>query len=223
MIVGIKRPAEGTAPLDLRRLPAAAMLLFVIATGNGCIELQQLMNPQPANTSSAIVFFNENANDNGPGDDNDQANDNTLDNENTADNANSNSADNDNDNENDGGSGGIPALPPGIPLIPTSSGVSIAELVTGEGELFEEGDTIRVTYTGWLEDGTVFCSQQGEEGVEFDSNILIDGWVAGMIGMRVGGSRRLVIPPELAYGAAGTSSIPPDATLTFDVDLLEIL
>ena len=53
---------------------------------------------------------------------------------------------------------------------------------------------------------------------------MIDGWIDGMTGMRVGGSRRLVIPPELGYGSGGNPpSIPPDATLTFDVDVVEIL
>jgi len=118
---------------------------------------------------------------------------------------------------------GTPDLPPDVPLIPTASGVLVAELVTGEGELLEEGDTIVVNYTGWLDDGTIFDSGESIE-LPWDRGSLIDGWIDGMTGMSVGGSRRLVIPPELAYGSEGRPpSIPPDATLTFDVDLLEIL
>ncbi|MCH7719760.1 MAG: FKBP-type peptidyl-prolyl cis-trans isomerase [Planctomycetes bacterium] len=167
-----------------------------------------MLDPRPADSTSGIKFFNENESTN----------------DNQSDQTNDNVDDTDNLNDNDAGDpDGIPPLPAGIPLIPTSSGVLIAELATGEGELLEEGDTIVVSYTGWLDDGTVFDSGESVE-LPWDRDSLIDGWIDGMTGMRVGGSRRLVIPPELAYGSAGNPpSIPPDATLTFDVDVLEIL
>lgn len=179
-----------------------------LIVGSGCIELQQMLDPPPADSTSAIVFFNENES--------------TDDNQ--SEQTNDNVDDTDNVNDNDSGCPeGIPPLPAGVPLIPTSSGVQIAELATGEGELLEEGDTIVVNYTGWLDDGTAFDCGEGVE-LLWDHDSLIDGWIDGMTGMRVGGSRRLVIPPELAYGSVGSPpSIPPDATLTFDVDVLEIL
>ena len=167
-----------------------------------------MLNPGPASGNDDIVFFNEN--ENAEENQNDQAND--------------NADDTDDINDNDSGCPeGIPPLPAGVPLIPTSSGVQIAELATGEGELLEEGDTIVVNYTGWLDDGTAFdCGEDVE--LLWDRGFLIDGWIDGMTGMRVGGSRRLVIPPELGYGSGGNPpSIPPDATLTFDVDVVEIL
>lgn len=179
-----------------------------VIVGSGCIELQQLLDPPAASSTSGIVFFNENES--------------TDDNQN--DQANDNADDTDNVNDNEAGDpDGIPPLPAGIPLIPTSSGVLIAELATGEGELLEEGDIIVVNFSGWLEDGTLFDSGESIQ-LTWDRGFLIDGWIDGMTGMRVGGSRRLVIPPELAYGSVGQlPSIPPDATLTFDVDVLEIL
>ena len=85
-----------------------------------------------------------------------------------------------------------------------------------------------VAYTGWIYDP----ARPDGKGTQFDSNTsfqftlgnggVIRGWDLGMVGMRVGGRRRLNIPPELAYGSSGRSSIPPNASLVFDVELLNV-
>lgn len=109
--------------------------------------------------------------------------------------------------------------------ITTDSGLVYEDLVIGQGNQAQVGDTVSVHYTGWLEDGTQFDSSV-DRGTPFEFTLgarsVIQGWDEGVAGMRVGGKRRLVIPPELAYGATGRGSIPPNATLIFEVELLEI-
>jgi FKBP-type peptidyl-prolyl cis-trans isomerase len=99
------------------------------------------------------------------------------------------------------------------------------DLVVGSGEEAQAGDTVSVHYTGWLEDGTPFDSSL-DRGQPFEFTIgqggVIPGWDQGVPGMRVGGTRRLTIPPALAYGPTGSGPIPPNATLTFEIQLLEI-
>ena len=107
----------------------------------------------------------------------------------------------------------------------TASGLQYQDLVLGEGPAAQNGNTVSVHYTGWLEDGTQFDSSVGGEPFEFvlGTGGVIQGWEEGITGMQAGGQRKLIIPPELAYGANGYGSvIPPNATLTFDVELLEI-
>jgi FKBP-type peptidyl-prolyl cis-trans isomerase FkpA len=100
------------------------------------------------------------------------------------------------------------------------------DLVVGTGAAAAVGSRVTVNYTGWLYDS----SKTEGKGTQFDtgtgvaftlaSGSLIEGWVRGVSGMRVGGSRRLIIPPDLAYGSAGRApSIPPNATLVFDIAL----
>jgi len=107
-----------------------------------------------------------------------------------------------------------------------SATVEITDTVAGEGDVAEAGDTVAVHYVGTLEDGTQFDSSRDRgEPIVFTlgAGEVIEGWEQGIAGMAVGGQRRLVIPPELAYGAAGSPPvIPPDATLTFEVELIEI-
>ena len=105
----------------------------------------------------------------------------------------------------------------------TASGLQIIDIQVGAGDEVQPGATITVHYTGWLENGKVIDSSRdrGEPAV-FPLVALIEGWQEGVIGMRVGGTRRLVIPPELANGEAGTGGIPPNAVLTFDTELLDI-
>lgn len=101
------------------------------------------------------------------------------------------------------------------------------DLVVGSGpEATGPGQFLTVHYTGWLEDGTVFDSSQGRDeafGFPLGVDFVIPGWDQGLVGMRVGGRRRLVVPPALGYGAQGAGTlIPPNATLVFEVELLAI-
>jgi peptidylprolyl isomerase len=108
----------------------------------------------------------------------------------------------------------------------TESGLQYIEVEAGEGEHPQPGDIVTVHYTGTLEDGTEFDSSYGR-GVPIDFTLgrgeVIPGWDEGVALMQVGGKAQLIIPPELAYGAAGASGvIPPNAILTFDVELVGI-
>ncbi|GMX58450.1 MAG: hypothetical protein MCSN_1040 [Candidatus Microsyncoccus archaeolyticus] len=96
----------------------------------------------------------------------------------------------------------------------------------GNGQEVKSGDTISVHYTGYLENGTKFDSSL-DRGEPFEFQIglgqVIQGWEQGLIGMKVGEKRKLTIPPELGYGSSGAGGvIPPNATLIFEVELLEI-
>jgi len=102
--------------------------------------------------------------------------------------------------------------------------LKIEDIKIGTGEEVRNGDTVTVHYTGRLTNGTVFDSSVGRQ--PFTTRIgegqVIEGWDKGILGMKVGGIRRLVIPPDLAYGQQGAGSIPPNATLVFDIELLKI-
>ena len=109
----------------------------------------------------------------------------------------------------------------------TDTGLRYTDLETGDGETVTgRGQTIIVHYTGWLEDGTKFdSSRDRNEPFSFpvDCSYVIRGWDEGVKGMQVGGKRRLVVPPELGYGARGAGGvIPANATLVFEIELLEI-
>ena len=108
----------------------------------------------------------------------------------------------------------------------TESGLQYYDIEEGDGPSPEAGDTVVVHYTGWLEDGTKFDSSL-DRGEPFPFALgaggVIPGWDEGVATMQVGGKRQLVIPPDLAYGEQGAGGvIPPDATLVFEVELLEI-
>ncbi len=109
----------------------------------------------------------------------------------------------------------------------SDSGLKYEDLVEGEGARAEPGQRVSVHYTGWLEDGTKFDSSvERNEPFQFalGRGMVIRGWDEGVAGMKVGGRRRLVIPPHLGYGAQGAGGvIPPNATLVFEVELLDIL
>ena len=124
-----------------------------------------------------------------------------------------------------GGDGPAAPSPAGVPY-------SQVDLRVGTGTEATAGRTITVNYTGWL-----YAAGAAEnKGTQFDSSVgrapfsfvlgrgqVIAGWDQGVAGMRVGGQRRLVIPPSLAYGSAGSPPvIPPNATLVFDVELLTV-
>ena len=110
----------------------------------------------------------------------------------------------------------------------TPSGLQYTDNVVGEGAEAKAGQHVSVHYTGWL-------YNDGEQGAKFDSSrdrndpfdfplgagMVIKGWDEGVQGMKIGGQRTLIIPPELGYGARGAGGvIPPNATLKFDVELL---
>jgi FKBP-type peptidyl-prolyl cis-trans isomerase FkpA len=111
-------------------------------------------------------------------------------------------------------------------LTTTKSGLKYKDLTTGTGETAVKGKNARVHYTGWLVDGTQFDSSlDRNEPFEFKvgAGRVIQGWDEGVAGMKAGGKRRLVIPPDLGYGSQGAGSlIPPGATLVFEVELLEV-
>jgi len=108
-----------------------------------------------------------------------------------------------------------------------ASGLVIEDVVVGEGpEASGGGQMLTVHYTGTLSDGTEFdSSRRRNDPFRFPLGLgrVIQGWDEGMVGMRVGGVRRLTIPPEMGYGAHGAGGvIPPNATLHFEVELLEV-
>lgn len=105
-------------------------------------------------------------------------------------------------------------------------GLQITDIEKGTGEEANVGETVVVHYTGWLMDGTKFDSSV-DRGTPFSFTLgerrVIPGWEKGVEGMQVGGKRELIIPPELGYGAQGAGGvIPPNATLKFEIELLEV-
>jgi FKBP-type peptidyl-prolyl cis-trans isomerase FkpA len=108
---------------------------------------------------------------------------------------------------------------------------SVTELRAGTGREAVAGKAVTVHYTGWLYDP----NQPNNKGSQFDTSVngqpysfvlgagaVIRGWDQGLVGLKVGGVRQLVIPPDLAYGAAGRGPIPPNATLLFEVELMAV-
>jgi len=139
------------------------------------------------------------------------------------------------------GCAGAPAPPPGpsepeeITFAPelgvdlsamqrTSSGLYIQDLKEGEGFTARGESLVTLRYVGYLPDGKVFDTTGDGEPFQFrlGGNEVIRGWNQGIPGMKRGGIRRLVVRPSLAYGSRGTGGIPPNATLVFDVQLLDV-
>ena len=111
-------------------------------------------------------------------------------------------------------------------LTPTPSGLRYQDVKVGSGAVASAGKTVSVHYTGWLPNGEKFDSSRDRNqpfGFALGAGQVIAGWDEGVAGMKVGGRRKLVIPPDLAYGTAGAPpDIPPGATLVFDVELLDV-
>jgi FKBP-type peptidyl-prolyl cis-trans isomerase FkpA len=109
----------------------------------------------------------------------------------------------------------------------TDSGLKYDDIAIGDGAAAVKGQTVSVHYTGWLTDGEKFdSSKDRNDPFQFPlgAGRVIRGWDEGVQGMKVGGTRRLTIPPQLGYGAQGAGGvIPPNATLVFEVELLAIL
>src|SRR5208282_2649887 len=108
----------------------------------------------------------------------------------------------------------------------TASGLEYWDIKVGAGAVAQAGQHVKVDYTGWLTNGKKFDSSVGT-GKPFDFMLgggqVIKGWDEGVAGMKVGGKRQLRIPPDLAYGAKGyPGAIPPNATLIFDVQLVDV-
>ena len=109
----------------------------------------------------------------------------------------------------------------------TDSGLKYEDLALGDGDAAAAGQQVSVHYTGWLTDGSKFDSSvDRNQPFQFalGRGMVIRGWDEGVAGMKVGGRRKLTIPPQLGYGAQGAGGvIPPNATLVFEVELLEVL
>jgi FKBP-type peptidyl-prolyl cis-trans isomerase len=111
-------------------------------------------------------------------------------------------------------------------VVTTKSGLKYIDEKVGDGDEAKAGNIVEVHYTGWLKDGTKFDSSK-DRGKPFEFKIgvtkVIQGWHEGVPGMKVGGKRKLIIPPDLAYGARGYPPvIPPNAELTFEIELLRV-
>jgi len=108
----------------------------------------------------------------------------------------------------------------------TPSGLEYTDVTEGQGAVAKAGDRVEVHYTGTFPDGRKFDSSKDRNrpfGFQLGAGQVIKGWDEGVAGMKVGGTRTLVIPPDLGYGSRGAGGvIPPDATLHFEVELLGI-
>src|SRR5688572_15023517 len=108
----------------------------------------------------------------------------------------------------------------------TPSGLTIEDVTVGSGAVAASGQKVKVHYTGWLTNGTKFDSSK-DRGDPFEFPLgagrVIKGWDEGVQGMKIGGKRKLTIPPGLGYGARGAGNvIPPNSTLVFEVELLGV-
>ncbi|MBX3221656.1 MAG: FKBP-type peptidyl-prolyl cis-trans isomerase [Labilithrix sp.] len=115
-------------------------------------------------------------------------------------------------------------MPAAAPAAPSTS-LGIKDVTVGSGRAVKTGDTVKVHYVGTLADGTEF-DQSRKRGQPFSFTVgngtVIKGWEQGLVGMKVGGKRKLTIPSDLAYGDRGVGTIPPKSTLFFEIDLVSI-
>jgi FKBP-type peptidyl-prolyl cis-trans isomerase len=122
---------------------------------------------------------------------------------------------------------GIPPLPSAIQWHTTPSGLQYADTAIGKGEPPREGQIVVVHFAGWLDDGSQFDStrRRGKPfGFPVGSGQVIKGWDEAVRTMKVGGKRRLIVPPALGYGESGLGAlVPPNAKLVFDLELIRII
>jgi len=107
----------------------------------------------------------------------------------------------------------------------SATGLYTQDVVVGTGAVAAAAKTVTVHYTGWFPDGTTFDTSRGGTPISFvlGTHAVIAGWDEGLMGMKVGGQRRLVIPSKLGYGSDGyPGAIPPDAVLIFDTELVGV-
>lgn len=106
----------------------------------------------------------------------------------------------------------------------SNAGLVVQDEAVGTGATASAGDVVMVSYTGKLQDGTVFDSSAGKQPIQFTlgAGQVIPGWDEGIQGMKVGGKRLLIIPPSLAYGAQAYGPIPANSTLIFEVQLVSV-
>jgi FKBP-type peptidyl-prolyl cis-trans isomerase len=107
----------------------------------------------------------------------------------------------------------------------TASGLYYRDLTSGSGAAVAAGNQVSVHYAGWLTNGTLFDqSQAGREPFTFvpGTGGVIAGWEEGILGMKVGGKRQLIVPASLGYGAAGSGPVPPNAIMVFTVEVVSI-
>ena len=117
------------------------------------------------------------------------------------------------------------APPPAAAVEAKAPGLVIEDTKVGAGAAAKTGDTVTVHYTGRLTDGTKFDSSLDRNApftFTLGAGQVISGWDQGVVGMKVGGKRKLTIPPDLAYGDRGIGPIPPRSTLVFDIELLAV-
>ena len=111
-------------------------------------------------------------------------------------------------------------------LFSQSETLEIKDLKLGEGKVAKRGNDIKVHYTGYLASNNSKFDSSVDRKTPFEFKLgrgeVIPGWDRGIVGMKVGGKRKLIIPPILAYGEKGTGTIPPNSTLIFDVELLSV-
>ena len=111
-------------------------------------------------------------------------------------------------------------------IVTTTSGLQLVDLTTGTGREAQVGETAVVHYTGWLTNGTKFDSSKDRNkpfAFQLGAGRVIKGWDEGVVGMKIGGIRKLIIPPHLGYGSRGAGHvIPPNATLIFEITLLDL-
>ena len=111
------------------------------------------------------------------------------------------------------------------PPITTASGLTVQVLAPGDGDEAKSGDKISVHYTGTLIDGTKFdSSRDRDQPFSFwvGEHQVIEGWDEGLLGMREGEKRKLTVPPKLGYGSESKPGIPPNSTLIFEIELLDV-